>query len=191
MLETFFFFLELGVRHVIDFNGLDHFYFFIILALPYDFDKYLRLLKWVTLFTLGHCLTLFMNYYFNISVNYYWVEILIPLTIIYSCVLIFFEDKDRDQNIFKYLTLTVFVFGLIHGLGFGRYFNLMVQEDSSLISILGFAFGIEFAQLLVVLIILIFNSLIIKKYKKVFKVWVNGFSFLVLILALKMVFERL
>ena len=116
---------------------------------------------------------------------------LIPLTIIYSCVLIFFEDKDRDQNIFKYLTLTVFVFGLIHGLGFGRYFNLMVQEDSSLISILGFAFGIEFAQLLVVLIILIFNSLIIKKYKKVFKVWVNGFSFLILILALKMVFERL
>ena len=55
--------------------------------------------------------------------------------------------SSRDQNIFKYLTLTVFVFGLIHGLGFGRYFNLMVQEDSSLISILGFAFGIEFAQL--------------------------------------------
>tara|TARA_B110000495_G_scaffold97607_1_gene84461 strand:+ start:247 stop:825 length:579 start_codon:yes stop_codon:yes gene_type:complete len=192
MLETFLFFLELGTRHVLDFNGLDHFYFFITIALPFTFDKWLKLLKWVTLFTLGHCLTLFINYYFKLSVDYYWIEILIPLTIVYSCVVIFFKKYGNwKQNIFKYFSLVTFLFGLIHGMGFGRYFSLIVQEDSSLISLLGFAFGIEFAQLTIVSAVLIFNALIIKFFNNKFKIWIYGGSFIILILSLKMVFERL
>tara|TARA_B100000768_G_C11235751_1_gene357168 strand:+ start:786 stop:1364 length:579 start_codon:yes stop_codon:yes gene_type:complete len=191
MLETFIFFLELGFRHVIDFNGLDHFYYFIVLAVPFNLDKWIRLLKWVTFFTLGHCLTLFINYYFKISVDSYWVEILIPITIVYSCILIILKkEADIDQNIFKYFTPLTFIFGLIHGMGFGRYFNLVVQNDSSLSSLLGFAFGIEFAQLIIVSIVLILNGFIIKNFKNIFKIWVVGFSFLILILSLKMVFER-
>jgi hypothetical protein len=95
------------------------------------------------------------------------------------------------QNIFKYFSLLTFLFGLIHGMGFGRYFSLIVQEDSSLISLLGFAFGIEFAQLTIVSAVLIFNALIIKFFNNKFKIWIYGGSFIILILSLKMVFERL
>ena len=192
MLEIFLFFLELGTFHVIDFNGLDHFYFFIVVALPFNFKKWLMLLKWVTIFTLGHCLTLFINYYFKVSIDSYLVEILIPLTIVCTCVIIFFKkDGYLEQNIFKYLTPAAFIFGLIHGMGFGKYFNIVVQNDSSLTSLFGFAFGIEFAQLIIVSVILIFNTLILKIINNKFKIWIRMISFLIFILSIKMVFERL
>lgn len=192
MLEIFLFFLELGTFHVIDFNGLDHFYFFIVVALPFNFKKWLMLLKWVTIFTLGHCLTLFINYYFKVSIDSYLVEILIPLTIVYTCVIIFFKkDGYLELNIFKYLTPAAFIFGLIHGMGFGKYFNIVVQNDSSLTSLFGFAFGIEFAQLIIVSVILIFNTLILKIINNKFKIWIQMISFLIFILSIKMLFERL
>ena len=192
MLEIFLFFLELGGLHVFDFRGLDHFYFFIVVALPFSFKKWLMLLKWVTIFTLGHCLTLFINYYFQVSFDYYLVEILIPLTIVYTCTIIFFKKDDYlEQNIFKYLTPAAFIFGLIHGMGFGRYFNMVVQNDSSLTSLFGFAFGIEFAQLIIVSIILFLNTLILKIINNKFKIWIRMISFLIFILSIKMLFERL
>ena len=87
MINTFLFFLKLGYNHVLDFNGLDHFYFLAVMTLPYKIDKWLQVIKWVTIFTIGHSLSLFLNYFFDIEVNSYFIEILIPLTIIYSCIL--------------------------------------------------------------------------------------------------------
>ena len=47
-------------------------------------------------------------------------------------------------------------FGLIHGLGFSGYFKMLIgSSNSKLIPLLEFALGIEFAQIIIVLIILI------------------------------------
>ena len=69
MKETFLFFLELGYNHVLDYNGLDHFYFLAVMTLPYKLDKWIQLIKWVTIFTVGHCLSLFANQFFNLKIG--------------------------------------------------------------------------------------------------------------------------
>ena len=78
-METFNFYFSLGFQHVTDFNGLDHFYFIIALALPFGFKQAQKLLWWVTLFTLGHSLSLIGNYYASVAFSAYWIELLIPV----------------------------------------------------------------------------------------------------------------
>tara|TARA_B100000530_G_scaffold105947_1_gene65545 strand:+ start:1288 stop:1866 length:579 start_codon:yes stop_codon:yes gene_type:complete len=192
MKETFLFFLELGYNHVLDYNGLDHFYFLAVMTLPYKLDKWIQLIKWVTIFTVGHCLSLFANQFFNLKIDSYLIELLIPLTISYSCISILLKSYGFwKQDFFKHIELITFFFGIIHGLGFGRYFNQIAQQDSSLISLLGFAFGVEFAQIIIVLFVVILNMLVTLIFNDKYKLWMTSASFLFLILSLKMVFERL
>ena len=192
MKETFLFFLELGYNHVLDYNGLDHFYFLAVMTLPYKLDKWIQLIKWVTIFTVGHCLSLFANQFFNLKIDSYLIELLIPLTISYSCISILLKSYGFwKQDFFKHIELITFFFGIIHGLGFGRYFNQIAQQDSSLISLLGFAFGVEFAQIIIVAAVLIFNVGVYKIFSERFKLWIKLGSFIVLLLSLKMVFERI
>tara|TARA_B100001778_G_C18470659_1_gene575625 strand:- start:212 stop:790 length:579 start_codon:yes stop_codon:yes gene_type:complete len=192
MKETFLFFLELGYNHVLDYNGLDHFYFLAVMTLPYKLDKWIQLIKWVTIFTVGHCLSLFANQFFNLKIDSYLIELLIPLTISYSCISILLKSYGFwKQDFFKHIELITFFFGIIHGLGFGRYFNQIAQQDSSLISLLGFAFGVEFAQIIIVLFVVILNMLVTRIFNDKYKLWMTSASFLFLILSLKMVFERL
>lgn len=192
MKETFLFFLELGYNHVLDYNGLDHFYFLAVMTLPYKLDKWIQLIKWVTIFTVGHCLSLFANQFFNLKIDSYLIELLIPLTISYSCISILLKSYGFwKQDFFKHIEVITFFFGIIHGLGFGRYFNQIAQQDSSLISLLGFAFGVEFAQIIIVLFVVILNMLVTLIFNDKYKLWMTSASFLFLILSLKMVFERL
>ena len=192
MKETFLFFLELGYNHVLDYNGLDHFYFLAVMTLPYKLDKWIQLIKWVTIFTVGHCLSLFANQFFNLKIDSYLIELLIPLTISYSCISILLKSYGFwKQDFYKHIELITFFFGIIHGLGFGRYFNQIAQQDSSLISLLGFAFGVEFAQIIIVLFVVILNMLVTRIFNDKYKLWMTSASFLFLILSLKMVFERL
>ena len=62
-METFWFYQNIGFWHVIDWEGLDHLYFIITLAMPFSFRESRKLLLWVTLFTLGHTLSLVGNFY--------------------------------------------------------------------------------------------------------------------------------
>ena len=68
-METIWFYAQLGFKHVLDFQGLDHFYFIIALAIPFGFREFKKLLLWVSIFTLGHTLSLFGNYYFELILH--------------------------------------------------------------------------------------------------------------------------
>ena len=126
------------------------------------------------------------------KIDSYLIELLIPLTISYSCISILLKSYGFwKQDFFKHIELITFFFGIIHGLGFGRYFNQITQQDSSLISLLGFAFGVEFAQIIIVLFVVILNMLVTLIFNDKYKLWMTSASFLFLILSLKMVFERL
>ena len=85
-METIWFYAQLGFNHVLDFQGLDHFYFIITLAIPFGFREFQKLLWWVSLFTLGHTLSLFGNYFFELKLSADWIEFLIPVTIALSCI---------------------------------------------------------------------------------------------------------
>ena len=162
-METILFYAQLGFNHVLDFQALDHFYFIIALCLPFSFNDFKRLFWWVSLFTLGHTLSLFGNYYFEIILSAIWIEFLIPLTIALSCIPLIANIKSNFKTLFP--SLITFVFGIIHGLGFGRYFSLIVSEEDVLTELLSFTLGIEVIQVCIVVGLLMLNFFVIKILK--------------------------
>ena len=154
-METIWFYAQLGFKHVLDFQGLDHFYFIIALAIPFGFREFKKLLLWVSIFTLGHTLSLFGNYYFELILPTEWIEFLIPVTISLSCIPLLITQEINHKTIF--IPIITLVFGLIHGFGFGRYFSLIASEDEALYQLFSFALGLEAAQIAIVLGVLIIS----------------------------------
>lgn len=192
MIETLWFYTNLGFWHVIDLKGLDHFYFIVTLALPFSFKEIGKLLWWVTLFTIGHTLSLIGNFYADFSFSSYWIEILIPVTIALSVISIFFLKRKnsifKKETIFPIMTL---FFGIIHGLGFGRYFKMLILENAVTSSLFSFALGIELAQLTIVISVLFISWLVLKISKHFKKKWEFLVGSLILLAAFKMILERI
>ena len=192
MIETLWFYTNLGFCHVIDLKGLDHFYFIVTLVLPFSFKKSGKLLWWVTLFTIGHTLSLIGNFYADFSFSSYWIEILIPVTIALSVISIFFLKRKnsffKKETIFPIMTL---FFGIIHGLGFGRYFKMLIFENAVTSSLFSFALGIELAQLTIVISVLFISWLVLKISKHFKKKWEFLVGSLILLAAFKMILERI
>ena len=192
MMETLWFYSDLGFWHVIDWNGLDHFYFIVTLVLPFSFKESGKLLWWVTLFTIGHTLSLIGNFYAEFSFSSYWIEILIPITIALSTVAVFFLKREnsvfRSKKIFPLMTI---FFGIIHGLGFARYFKMLIFDDAVTISLFSFALGIEFAQVTIVVFVLFTSWLALKILKHSKRSWEFFVAGLILLASFKMIFDRI
>lgn len=157
-MNTFWFYFDLGFDHVIDLGGLDHFYFLVALSLPFAFRNWRKLLLWVSLFTLGHSLSLLVTHFEWLKIDSQWVEFLIPVTICITCFSILFQKKHSQLNGIWINFITLF-FGLIHGFGFGRYFKMIAVEVDAIMTLLEFALGLEFAQVLIVIFVLLINGL--------------------------------
>ena len=192
MIETLWFYSDLGFWHVIDWNGLDHFYFIVALVLPFSFKESGKLLWWVTLFTIGHTLSLIGNFYTEFSFSSYWIEILIPITIALSAVAVFLLKSEKSvygsKKIFPLMTI---FFGIIHGLGFGRYFKMLIFDDAVTISLFSFALGIELAQVTIVVFVLFTSWLVLKIFKNSKRSWEFFMSGLILLASVKMILERI
>ena len=186
-MDTVQFYVNLGFQHVTDFKGLDHLYFIVALSLPFGLKDWKKLLWWVTLFTLGHSLSLIGNYYAGYEFSSYWIEMFIPITIALGCLPLLIQ-KNLQAN--KFSSGLTFFFGLIHGLGFGRFFAMMVDSSAAVSSLFSFALGVELAQLAIVLAVLLLNLLCYKKqpYLKLWRLSLGGIIFL---LALAMIVERI
>ena len=156
-MDNFIFFIKQGLFHVLDWNAYDHVLFLIALAVVYDFKNWKKVLWLITLFTIGHTLTLILAVYKIVSVNLNWIEFLIPVTIITTALVNILYAKSTTKNT-KTNTNLFFAlfFGLIHGLAFAGGFNNMLigKSNSKLIPLLEFALGIELAQIIIVIIIL-------------------------------------
>jgi hypothetical protein len=191
-MHTFIFYTELGFWHVIDLAGLDHFFFITTLAVPFAFSQSRKLLWWVTLFTLGHTFSLMGNVYAEIIFSPYWIELLIPVTIALSAISLLFNKgtsiADKTSWFFPILTI---IFGIIHGLGFGRYFSLIIPDGAVGNSLFSFALGVEFAQVLIVLGVLVVNIIVINIMKRSRSKWEFLVGAMVLSQAMTMIFERI
>ena len=156
-MENFWFYFKLGFYHVLDPGGLDHFYFLIALTLPFIFNQWRRLLLWITIFTIGHTISLLTSHFKLILFDGKWVEFLIPITIGITCVSVLFKEKKISIKSIWISSITLF-FGIIHGFGFGRYFRMIsINDDSAVLSLLKFAVGVEAAQIIIVLSMLLIN----------------------------------
>ncbi len=155
-METFRFYFNLGFDHVLDIGGLDHLYFLVALSIPFAFKNWRRLLLWVSLFTLGHSMSLLVTHFEWLKIDGAWVEFLIPITICITCLSILVQKKHSHLK-GVWINLITLFFGLIHGLGFGRYFKMIASEGEAILGLLEFALGVEFAQILIVIFVLLVN----------------------------------
>ena len=161
MLNDFWFNLEYGMNHVLDINAYDHLLFLVVLTIPYTFKDWKRVLILVTLFTLGHSISLSLSAYDIIQVRADLVEFLIPLTILIVAVY-HVLSPGKKQAATKTLVLygSTLFFGIIHGLGFGREFKMFVgKAESKLMPLIEFALGIEIAQVIIVFVVLFLGFL--------------------------------
>ncbi|MGY5846173.1 HupE/UreJ family protein [Salegentibacter sp. HM20] len=156
-MSQFWLYFRLGLEHVLDWQAYDHVLFLIVLVAAYGFSSWKKIIWLVTLFTLGHTLALFLSVYGIVKVDPAWVELLIPVTILLTAFYNIFTagKKEAKRNMSMLYFSTVF-FGLIHGLGFSSYFKMVsANQDSKFLPLLEFALGIEVAQIIVVLAVMI------------------------------------
>tara|TARA_B000000475_G_scaffold94741_1_gene77025 strand:- start:391 stop:969 length:579 start_codon:yes stop_codon:yes gene_type:complete len=192
MIDLLWFYLKLGFWHVLDLEGLDHLYFIITLAIPYTFRQGKKLLWWVTLFTLGHTISLIGNFYADIPISSYWVELLIPITIALNSIpLIITKSQNRSFHKGYFLSSTTVIFGIIHGLGFGRYFKMLITDENVSFSLFSFALGVEFAQIVILFNVLVISLIVVNILKQERNRWQLLVGALIISQAISMIFERI
>ncbi len=141
-------FIIIGFEHVIPL-GWDHILFIIGMALSSLLWR--RLLLLVSAFTLAHTLTLGLAMAGVVAISSRIVEPLIAFSITYVAI----ENLLIKQPIQR-KSILVFLFGLVHGLGFASMLkNFEMQQGWFLITLVGFNIGVELAQIIIVLLVVL------------------------------------
>ena len=133
-------YLGLGFTHILP-KGLDHILF--VLGLFLLSTRWKPLLAQVTAFTLAHTLTLALSIYGLVSLPSRFVETAIALSIVVVAI-----ENLFVREVHKSRVALVFVFGLLHGLGFaGVLTELGLPRRAFLPALLSFNVGVELGQL--------------------------------------------
>ena len=150
-------YLSLGAKHML--TGYDHLLF--LFGVIFFLTSFKGIVKFVTAFTLGHCITLIFATLLQIQANYFLIDAVIALTVVYKG----FDNLDGFK---KYLNVEspnlvgmVFAFGLIHGFGLStRLQQLPLGEMGSglILRILSFNVGVEVGQVLALAVMLFLLS---------------------------------
>jgi hypothetical protein len=162
-MSEFWLYFNIGLQHVLDIDGYDHVLFLIALTVPYAFKDWKRVLILVTLFTLGHTLALFLSVFEVVIIKASLVEFLIPITILITALFhLFTAGKSGKKESITFVAFVTLFFGIIHGLGFSNYFKSILpgEKVDKLVPLLEFALGIEVAQIIVVLIVLLLSYIV-------------------------------
>ena len=192
MLNDFLSYMQSGMYHVLNVNAYDHILFLIVLTIPYLFKDWKRVLFLITIFVLGHSVSLALATYEVMSVNNKWIEFLIPLTILIIALFNVFTAGRKAQNekvgILFFATL---FFGLMHGLGFVNIFESSIgNSDNKLLALLEIAIGLEIGQLIVVFIILFLGFLCQTLFRFSKRDWVMVISAIVVGLVIPMLIRN-
>ena len=160
-MDTLLTYIKLGLDHILDTNGYDHILFIISLSVLFTFKEWKTLLILVTAFTLGHSVTLALTVLDIISFKGVRIEALIILSIAFTSLLnVLRSGKSPSNNGLKLYYLMALFFGFIHGMGFANYLKAIMGSSNILTPLLGFNLGLEFGQIVIVLIVLIISILL-------------------------------
>ncbi|MRD49597.1 HupE/UreJ family protein [Caenimonas koreensis DSM 17982] len=139
-------YIGLGASHML--TGYDHLLF--LFGVVFFLTTFKDIAKFVTAFTVGHCITLIFATFYQITWNYYLVDAIIAVSVIYKG----FDNNGGFQKYFDIkspnLLAAVFGFGLLHGFGLStRLQQLPLGEDQTgiLLRILSFNVGVELGQI--------------------------------------------
>ena len=151
-------YIGLGATHML--TGYDHLLF--LFGVVFFLTGFKEVVKFVTVFTLGHTITLILATFFQITWNYYLIDAIIALSVIY-------KGFDNNSGFQKYFDMkspnllgAVFLFGLLHGFGLStRLQQLPLGEDATgmLMRILSFNLGVELGQIAALMVMVTILSL--------------------------------
>jgi hypothetical protein len=134
----------LGATHML--TGYDHLLF--IFGVIFFLTGFKKIFTYITVFTVGHSITLIFATILGITANYYLVDAVIALSVCYKG----FDNVDGFRRYFEVeppnLLYVIFGFGLIHGFGLSTRLQQLPLGDTGLIMrILSFNVGVEFGQI--------------------------------------------
>ncbi|MFT4613812.1 MAG: hypothetical protein ACI9NT_000953 [Bacteroidia bacterium] len=136
-------FLYLGAKHM--FTGTDHLLF--LLGVIFFLYRSKDIVFYVTLFTIGHSLTLLLGVWANWQVDEHLVDTVIGLSVVYKA----FENMGGFRKVFGIepdTRIAVLVFGLCHGLGLATKLQGYINSgDGLLTNLISFNVGVELGQL--------------------------------------------
>lgn len=181
-MEDFWLYLKMGFEHVLDWKAYDHVLFLTVLVASYSFQQSRKVIWLVTLFTIGHILSLVLSAFDILRVDSRIIEFLIPASIIFTAIYsIFTVGKARGKSKINLLYVLTFFFGLVHGFGFSTHFNMMAKgADNIFLMLVEFALGIELAQILVVFVVLLLSFVVQNVFRFSKRDWVLVISSIVL-----------
>ena len=151
----FFRYMMLGAEHMI--TGYDHLLF--LFGVIFFLTSFKDIIRFISVFTLGHSLTLIFATFLGVTANYWLIDAVIALSVCYKG----FDNNNGFQNYFGFkkspnLLWMVFIFGLIHGFGLStRLQQLPLGEKGSAMlgRIISFNIGVELGQILALVIMLL------------------------------------
>ncbi|SEL88859.1 HupE / UreJ protein [Maribacter orientalis] len=190
-MQEFWFYIQLGLHHVLDVNAYDHILFLSALALPFTFKSWKNILLLATVFTITHCLALVLSVYEIMLIEASWIEFLIPVTILCTAIynLIDKEVQKGTKTIWFHALATGF-FGLIHGFGFSNYFKMMIMgTEEKLGPLFGFAAGIEISQVIIVLLVLVLAYVVQTMFQIKQSLFVIVGSILIMLITLPLLYQ--
>jgi hypothetical protein len=146
-------FLYLGAKHMV--TGIDHILF--LIGVIFFLYRLRDVVIYVSMFTIGHSLTLLGGVLMNTGANAYIVDAIIGFSVVYKA----FENLGgfRKLGIAINTKLAVLGFGLFHGLGLAtKVRDLGLSENGLLANLIAFNVGVEVGQVVVLAVVVtLFN----------------------------------
>ncbi|WP_350293816.1 HupE/UreJ family protein [uncultured Croceitalea sp.] len=138
-------YIYVGAKHMI--TGYDHLLF--LAGVIFYLKGFKDILRFITVFTIGHSITLLGATYLGIKANDHLIDAIIALSVLYKG----FENLGGFEKYLKIkspnLLLMVFIFGLIHGFGLStRLQSFDMGTAQFLAKIVSFNIGVELGQIL-------------------------------------------
>jgi hypothetical protein len=144
-------FLYLGAKHMV--TGYDHLLF--LVGVIFFLYRLKDIIQYVSLFTLGHSVTLLAGVLGGVHANPYIIDAIIALSVVYKA----FDNMDGFKRFFGFQPNTraaVLVFGLFHGFGLATKLQELTLSKTGLVAnIVSFNVGVEIGQVLALTAVLI------------------------------------
>jgi len=169
-------FVYLGAKHMV--TGYDHLLF--LFGVIFFLYKMKDIGIYVTMFAIGHSVTLLFGVLANISVSPYLIDAIIGLSVVYKAL----DNIGAYQRWFGFQPNTkaaTLIFGLFHGFGLAtKLQDFDLAPDGLLLNLISFNIGVELGQLLALGAILIAMGY----WRRTISFWRHAYTANVILMAL-------
>ena len=144
-------YMYIGAKHMV--TGYDHLLF--LVGVIFFLYRSKDVMVYVTLFTIGHSITLMFGVLYDLSVNAYLIDAIIGFSIIYKG----FDNLGGFKRIFGFQPNTkaaVMIFGLFHGFGLAtKIQEFEIPKDGLIENLISFNVGVELGQFSALIMVLL------------------------------------